>query len=119
MSKINIYNTRAALLEAMERAARREVKHYFSDFTDYDVPNVATMETGTSWIWITRECGTHLFKADSLDSIRAVLECWKPEGVTARNLVIGPAACTLQKIDAARLLENVKRELNNAENHAA
>lgn len=119
MSKINTYNTRAALVSAMERAARREVKHYFSDFTDYDAPNVGTMEAGTSWIWITRECGTHLFKADSFDSIRAVLECWSPAKVTARHLVIGPAACTLQKIDAAGLLEKVKRELRDAEQRAA
>ncbi len=111
MSKIDTYTTRAALVEAMERRARREVKHYFSDFTDYDVPNVESMETGTSWIWITRECGTHLFKADSADSIRAVLECWTPDKVTARHLVIGPAACTLQKIDAAALLARCKTQL--------
>ncbi len=112
MCKINTYNTRAALLDSMERIARREVKHYFTDWTEYDAPTVAGMEPGTSWIWITRDCGTHLFKADNFSAIRAVLGCWKPAGVTARHLVIGPAACTLQKLDAVQLLEKCKRELS-------
>ena len=111
MSKIQTYETRAALIDSMERIARRTVKHYFSDFTEYDAPAVAAMETGTSWIWLVRECGTHLFRSDSCESIAAVLECWTPEHVSAYHLVIGPAACTLQKVDAAQCLARCKADL--------
>lgn len=111
MSKISTYETREALLASMERIARRTVKHYFSDYTEYDAPAVAAMEAGTSWIWLVRECGTHLYRSYASDSIRAVLECWTPERVNVYHLVIGPTGCTLQKVDAARCLARCKADL--------
>ena len=70
------YENKAALLEAMERAARRKVKHYFSDFTEYDVNTISGAERGSAFVWLLRNSGTYLFPADYCDGIQAVLENW-------------------------------------------
>ena len=107
MGKIRHFDTRSDMAAAMERIVSREVKHYKTDWTDYDRPAILDEQrtkTGESFIWITRECGTHLFPATSADSIRAVLECWENR-CNVRFITMGPKCCEISKIDAARELQ--------------
>lgn len=105
------YENKAALLEAMERAARRKVKHYFSDFTEYDVNTISGAERGSAFVWLLRNSGTYLFPADYCDGIQAVLENWGTDQQSAYKIGIRrDGACTMEKTDAAALLVDVKRE---------
>lgn len=116
MSKIRCFENRESLLESMERIAKRTVKHYFSDFTEYDVKTVKEAETGKSYVWLLRETGTYLLQADSLDMINAVFSNMR--NVACYSLVFGRTANTLQKLDVQTAKEKYTRlymqSLNNA-----
>lgn len=116
MSKIRCFENREKLLDSMERIAKKTVKHYFSDFTEYDVKTVKEAETGKSYVWLLWETGTYMLQADSLDMINAVLS--NMHLATCYVLVFGPAANTLQKLDVQTTKEKYTRlymqSLNNA-----
>ncbi len=117
MSRIRCFESREKLLESMERIAKRTVKHYFSDFTDYDVKTVKEAETGKSYIWLLRETGTYLLQADSLDMINAVFSNMR--NVACYSVVFGRAANTLQKLDVQTTKEKYSMLYNHSLIHAA
>ena len=53
-----------ALLERMQKIASKKVRHYYEDFSDYDVPDLKKMAKESDKLhrlfWIVRECGTNL-----------------------------------------------------------
>ena len=114
MSKIRCFKNRESLLENMERIAKRTVKHYFSDFTEYDVKTVKQAETGKSYIWLLRETGTYLLQTDSLNMINAVF-C-NMDNTACYVLVFGSAANTLQKLDVKQTAEKYARLLQKENN---
>lgn len=117
MSKIRCFENREKLLESMERIAKRTVKHYFSDFTDYDVKTVREAETGKSYVWLLRETGTYLLQADSLGMINAVFS--NMHNVACYAVVFGHAANTLQKLDVQTAKEKYNRLYMQSLNDAA
>lgn len=111
MSRTRIFPNRDELAATMDRIVSREVKHYRTDWTDYDRPAILDEKktpVATSYTWITRECGTYLFPSAAADAIRSVLECW-PGGCNVRLILIGPKACTMQKIDEATALSYCRK----------
>lgn len=114
------FENKTALLVAMERTAKRKVKSFFTDFTDYDVNTITEAEGGSAFIWLLRNSGTYLFAAESYDGIQAVLETWGTAEQAAYKIGIRrDGACTMEKADAAALLKSVKREQREAVNLAA
>lgn len=107
MSKIYAFESRAAMVEHMERIARRIVKHFFSDFTEYDVKTVQEAEKNSSYIWILRNSGTYLLKADSYESVFSVLSCM--DNASAYVLTFGRLSDTVQKLDLDELETKYKR----------
>lgn len=53
------------LLSKMENIVKRYVKHYKSDFYDYDLDTLKS-ENEKKYIWIVRECGTFLLDINRL-----------------------------------------------------
>lgn len=81
----------AELLEIMQQETARTVKHYKTDFSEYDAPRIKTeqekLEKGYSnftpgFIWITRDAGTWMVSltkdGSPLDNnfLRAIREQW-------------------------------------------
>lgn len=59
------FNSAADLLNHMEWHTKRIVKHYQSDFYKYDIERIHNIESGNEsgrYLWIIRECGTHIVK---------------------------------------------------------
>lgn len=103
---------RRHLLDEMTAEAKKTVKHYFSDWTDYDVPVIEKLEPDmTEYIWILRECGTYFFPLDHYESTRSVLNCYGPENVKVYGVSIGPGGCSLI------WLKNPAEFLKDAEKH--
>lgn len=49
------------LLKAMEQEVNQYVKHYQTDFFNYDIPALLEKaQPGDVYYWLTRECGTQL-----------------------------------------------------------
>ena len=77
--------TTEQLLEKMESIVKKTVKHYQSDFYDYDVSFVRNFDSEKydSFYWIVRECGTHFFheniEKDDVknNDVLAIRENWK------------------------------------------
>ena len=107
MSKIYTYKTRKELLDHMERIAKREVKHYYSDFSDYDVKYVQEDEPGTGRIWLLRETGTYFLREDDAEWIYAVLNNMR--NTCAYYVKIGRESCTIQKLELDELEKKYKR----------
>ena len=107
MSKIYAYKTRKELLDHMERIAKREVKHYYTDFSDYDVKNVQEDEPGTGRVWLLRETGTYFLREDDAEWIYAVLNNMR--NTCAYYVKIGRDSCTIQKLDLDELEKKYKR----------
>ena len=104
MAKIRVYETKEAMLDSMERIARQTVKHYFTDFTEYDIPAVLNSDKPV-YYWIVRECGTHYIPSTSIDHVRAVLETWTDCKVY--QIVFGHNVQTIEKIKAADLYRKI------------
>ena len=74
------------LIEKMSRLVNRTVKHYKTDFTDYDlktIDKIAASPDSVKCLWIIRKCGTHIVyidkktgKPESMDYLEAVRETW-------------------------------------------
>ncbi len=48
------------IFQKMNEIAERVIKHYKSDFTDYDINTYGRMYENTPFIWIVRKCGTYI-----------------------------------------------------------
>lgn len=121
MSK-RVFPSRAALLSTMGNIVKREVKHYLTDFTEYDKPEIEALDIPEKetalFVWITRECGTYLIPRDHYDSLKMILECYGPANVKTREIFFTHYTCTMENVDAAELLTMAKRELSKAANAA-
>ena len=91
----------------MERIAKREVKHYYSDFSDYDVKYVQEDEPGTGRIWLLRETGTYFLRENDAEWIYAVLNNMR--NTSAYYVKIGRESCTIQKMDLDELEKKYKK----------
>ena len=114
MPRKRIFKTREEATEAMFKIVGREVKHYRSDWTEFDEPAIldpGRTEVGKAYIWFTRECGTYLFQADYYDSIRAVIECWGPENIHTRQLTFFEDRVEMIVIDPKTLLDECIKEI--------
>jgi hypothetical protein len=48
------------IFKRMTNVVNRYVKHWKTDFTEYDIGEYDKSMNGTEFIWIVRPCGTHL-----------------------------------------------------------
>lgn len=67
---------KADLYGNMEKRVKRYVKHYKSDFYEYDMPRIRDLEDG-AYLWIVRENGTFMLTAGApytSEHFRAILE---------------------------------------------
>lgn len=48
------------VFQKMTEIADRIVKHYKTDFTDYDINTYGRMYENTAFIWVVRTCGTYI-----------------------------------------------------------
>lgn len=110
---------RKALASEMEKIAKKNVKHYFSDFTDYDRPKIENENDAFLFIWIVRDCGTHLIKItnnpeelyNSYDYIRAIYDCWGTENLkTFQIQQFKDEVCTIEKINSENLRKDAEKE---------
>lgn len=60
------------IIEQMQKIAQRYIKHYLSDFTDYDVPAMQRIMQESKQtkplIWIVRPCGSWLLESLKSDT---------------------------------------------------
>ena len=101
MPRTRVYTTREELVTSMGRIVAREVKHYQSDFTEYDrrwILDPQYVTEGSAWFWMTRESGTHMIRYNhedvsdrikAWDYVRAILECYGPDNVKVREIIKG------------------------------
>lgn len=84
------YNTFDELMQQLETIAKKQVKHYFTDFTDYDIPNLkkynaSTDRTEKRLTFIARECGTWLIFTDDIEKpgtfANTIFNYYRPGGV--------------------------------------
>ncbi len=53
---------REQLISKMTDIALETVKHYFTDFTAYDIPRITKVERPVIFTWAIRESGTWMFE---------------------------------------------------------
>lgn len=66
-------NKAEEVIEKMTEIALKKVKHYFTDFTKYDIPMLVE-SGGINCIWLIRDTGTWLVNIDSQEKINYLLE---------------------------------------------
>jgi len=66
------YPDKAALLEAMRQIAEAKVEHFFSDFTDYDVPAIKAAKPVNTFMWSVRDTGTYLIDVGHTENVSAL-----------------------------------------------
>ena len=49
----------ATVLDQMAEIVAKYVKHYQTDFTDYDVDTYKKADDGAQFVWLVRTCGTY------------------------------------------------------------
>lgn len=49
----------ATVLDQMAEIVAKYVKHYQTDFTDYDVDTYRKADDGAQFVWLVRTCGTY------------------------------------------------------------
>lgn len=111
------FKTIDELHAALERQAKRTIKYYYTDWKNYDRPEIMR-HTGakTSEIYIIlRESGSYLYtRADLLstrsDYARAVMDYYTTDK-TAKYYKVNFNALTVESIPAG-LPNDIKRELN-------
>lgn len=110
MSRKTKYPSRAAAAEALERAARREIKHYFTDWTEYDKPDLLNPEKtpdGSELYFLTRESGSYLLnpgeRAEIAEAILSYyIEQSAPEIRKLRRITIQADAVTVETVNPAQ-----------------
>lgn len=61
-------NRTEEVIGKMTDIALKKIKHYFTDFTKFDIPMLAE-SGGTNYIWLVRDTGTWLVNIDSQEKI--------------------------------------------------
>lgn len=68
-----MHNKIQEVIGKMTDIALEKIKHYFTDFTKYDIPML--IESGkSSYIWLVRDTGTWLVNIDDEEKIDYLLE---------------------------------------------
>ena len=109
MGKKTRYPSREAAADALERAARKEIKHYWSDWTDYDRPDLLNPETtpnGSELYLLTRESGSYLLNpGERPEPAAAILEYYMTQSNELKKLrrnTIQADAVTVETVDPAQ-----------------
>lgn len=61
-------NKTEEVIGKMTDIALKKIKHYFTDFTKYDIP-ILVESGGINYIWLIRDTGTWLSNIDSQEKI--------------------------------------------------
>lgn len=117
MGKKIIYAGRLEAVEALEIKARKEIKHYFSDWTDYDKPALLDPEktpNGCTVYFLTRECGSYLLDPDArpetaFQILDYYLDSRTPEIRKLREIRISAERVTVETVDPWKMLDRFKR----------
>ena len=103
----------------IERQAKRTIKYYYSDFKNYDRPEIMrhTGEKTKEVYLIFRESGSYLYSREELtdsrrDFGRVVMDYYTTDK-TAKYYKVNFNALTVESIPAG-LPEDIKRELKQA-----
>ena len=87
------YTTKEAMIDRIERIVKKTVKHYISDWTEYDRPKLikclaSNERDDKELILIARDCGTYLLRvADTKEKDSAaasILEYYKEQEASAK-----------------------------------
>ncbi len=102
------YKSRLNLIRAMALIVGKTVKHYKTDFYDYDVPAILKAQPGEARIWILRETGTYFPPdPDGAEMVCSVLD--NMPNVCAYRVTIGTGSCSLERLDLAQLSRDYHR----------
>jgi hypothetical protein len=123
MGKKTVYPGRAAAVAALERAAAKEIKAYFTDWTEYDKPDLLDTEKtpdGTTRYLLTRTCGSYLLNPEERAEIAAqILEYYQTQDASLRKLrriEIRADRVTVETVDPARTLAAWAKLVNENRN---
>lgn len=112
MGKKTVYPGRLEAVEALEAKAKKEIKGYFSDWTDYDRPELLDKEKtpdGSEVYLLTRTCGSYLLNpAQRPISAAAILEYYQTQSgelQKLRKIRLTADAVTVETADPDRTLE--------------
>ncbi len=84
------YKTFDEIMTTLDRLVKRQVKHYLTDWTDYDIPRLnesmaSTDKSDKKLTLITRDCGTWLIYTDDISKpgtgANTIFNYYKPGGV--------------------------------------
>lgn len=118
MNKKRTYKSKMNLVRAMARIIGQTVKHYKTDFWNYDVPAILKMQPGEARIWILRETGTYFPPdPDGAEMICSVLD--NMPNVCAYRVTIGTDSCSLERLDLAQLSRDYHRIAAELQTEAA
>lgn len=56
---------REQLISKMTDIALETIKHYFTDFTAYDIPRITKVEQPVTYTWSVRDSGTWMFEYEN------------------------------------------------------
>lgn len=117
MGKKTVYAGRLEAVEALETKAKKEIKHYFSDWTDYDRPALLDPEktpNGSKQYLLTRECGSYLLDPEARPEtafhiLDYYMDSRTPEIKKLREIRITAERVTVETVDPWKMLEAWKR----------
>lgn len=118
MGKKTVYPGRLEAVEALEAKARKEIKHYFTDWTQYDRPALLDPEqtpNGSKQYLLTRECGSYLLDPEArpetaFSILDYYLDSRTPEIRNLREIRISAERVTVETVDPWKMLETWKRK---------
>lgn len=112
MGRKTKYHGRLEAVAALEKKAKREIKCYFSDWTEYDRPDLLDPEKtpdGCTVYLLTRESGSYLLNPDARPITAAtILEYYQEQShelQKLRRVHIEPDAVTVETVDPATTLD--------------
>lgn len=101
MSKKRTYKSKMNLVRAMALIVGKTVKHYKTDFWNYDMPAIMKAQPGEARIWILRETGTYFPRdPDGAEMVCSVLD--NMPNVCAYRVKIGTDCYSLERLDLAQ-----------------
>lgn len=122
MGRKTKYAGRLEAVAALEKQARKEIEYYFSDWTDYDKPDLLDPQKtpdGCTVYLLTRESGSYLLNPKERPiTAAAILEYYQTQSTSLRKLrriEIRPDAVSVQTVDPAPTLESWRKLARAAE----
>ena len=120
MGKKTVYPGRLEAVEALEIKARKEIKHYFSDWTEYDKPALLDPDktpNGSKQYLLTRECGSYLLDPEArpetaFSILDYYLDSRTPEIRKLREIRIGAERVTVETLDPVAAVSPVRLDIN-------